>query len=70
MKKRIEYTCPECGEDMELETLDWEMDCDCYTAKISCSKCEAVWYEYFKLTYDGYGYNGKVYDANGEDCNV
>ena len=65
MKKIYEYTCPECGNDMENETIDMYEDIDCITKVISCGKCGLVWREYFKVTYDGYSYKGEGYAADG-----
>ena len=30
-----------------------------------CGKCGLIWYEYFKITYDGYSYKGEGYAADG-----
>ena len=70
MKKIYEYTCPECGNDIENEVIDMCEDIDCITKTMSCGKCGLIWREYFKVTYDGYSYNRRVYDANGDIAEV
>lgn len=68
--KNRDYICPQCGEDMDLQTEDWYFDDNTVIFEMYCPKCGKQWREYFLLKYDGYGCDGRVYDANGEDCGV
>lgn len=65
VKKNEMCLCPKCGQDGSME--DCEMDIDCLSVKYYCMDCGETWWEYAKLTYDGYVQNGVVYDANGEE---
>lgn len=67
MKKMTDYVCPKCGNDIGNEEIDLERDIDCVTFKMSCPECSATWREFFLLKYDGYAYDQKVYDADGEE---
>ena len=67
MKKTAEYLCPECGEDIDIETVDTEIDESSLSCKMYCTKCGATWYEYFELRYNGYAYKDIDYEANGEE---
>lgn len=65
MAKTTAYVCPECGEDVDLETADAELDEESLSCKMCCLKCGATWHEYFELRYNGYAYNGRDYEADG-----
>ena len=68
MRRKTEMCeCPKCGE-VEARVEDYEFDIDCLWIKCYCTACEESWTEYATLTYDGYSYNGKVYDAEGKEC--
>ena len=67
MIKNEGFVCPKCGE-WDVRTEDYVMDIDCLWVKLSCPHCEESWSEYHSLTYDGYTYEGKVYDADGKEC--
>lgn len=67
MKKMNEYDCPECGNDIDNETIEIEQDIESICMTMSCGKCSAIWREYFKIIYDGYSYNTKLYDTTGEN---
>ena len=66
MAKTTEYLCPECGEDVDIETVDTEIDECSLSLKMYCTTCGASWHEYFDLRYDGYSYKGIDYEVNGE----
>ena len=66
MKKRYLYSCPECGNDIDLQTIDSEMDEDQMSTKMYCEKCDASWREHFKIIYDGYSYKGEDFAADGD----
>ena len=67
VKKTTEYLCPECGEDVDIETTDTEIDETSLSCKMYCGKCGANWHEYYELRYNGYAYKGVDYDADGEE---
>ena len=66
-KKTTAYLCPECGEDIDIETTDTEIDESSLSCKMYCAVCGASWHEYFELRYDGYAYKGVDYEADGEE---
>lgn len=66
-KKKMMGVCPKCGSRCS-EMTDYEMDLDCLWTKWYCKDCEESWSEYATLIYDGYCYNGKIYDMDGEEC--
>lgn len=63
--KKFEYVCPECKNDMDNEIVDVVWDDGLLIQKYCCGKCNATWKEYFILRYDGYSYNGQVFNADG-----
>ena len=65
MLKNTEYLCPECGEDIDLETMDTDFDDGALSCKMCCEKCGATWREYYVLHYTGYAYKGVNYDEKG-----
>jgi hypothetical protein len=67
MKKMIEDRCPNCHTDHRTSMEDYEIDCDVLTVKLCCQECGTTWREYFKLEYDGYSMDGKVYDKDGNE---
>lgn len=67
IRKREMCACPKCGGD-STRIEDYEMDFDCLWTEWFCPDCEARWYEYYTLIYDGYYHDGKVYDAEGKEC--
>lgn len=67
MKKTTEYLCPECGEDIDIETVDTEIDESSLSCAMYCTKCGATWHEHFDLRYSGYAYKGIDYEADGEE---
>ena len=67
MKKMIEDQCPNCHIDHRTLMEDYEIDCDVLMVKLCCQGCGATWREYFKLEYDGYSMDGKVYDKDGNE---
>jgi hypothetical protein len=46
---------------------DYEIDFGSLMVKLYCRECGATWREYFKLEYDGYSMDGKVYDKDGNE---
>lgn len=64
--KKEECQCPHCG-GYEARIEDYSIYCDCLTLEFFCPTCGADWMEYSKLTYDGYSYKGKSYNAEGEE---
>lgn len=68
--KNREYMCPQCGDDMDLQTEDWYFDDNTAIFEMYCPKCGKQWREYFLLKYDGYGCDHRVYNEYGEDCGV
>ena len=67
MKKNKNYICPNCGEDMDIDIYDYDYDSECLCEKICCNRCEATWREFFLLKYDGYAYDNKIYNADGDE---
>jgi hypothetical protein len=67
MRKIGMCDCPKCGNDNTCMD-DYEMDIDCLWTTWYCPDCGESWAEYYTLTYDGYRYDGKVYDADGKEC--
>lgn len=67
MAKTMEWVCPECNDDTDLETIDTEFDDSSLSCKINCGKCGATWHEYFDLRYAGYAYKGVDYEADGKE---
>ena len=67
MAKTTAYLCPECGEDIDLDTTDTEFDDSSLSCKMYCEKCGATWREYFELHYTGYAYKGIDYEADGKE---
>ena len=66
MLKNEAFVCPLCGSD-NTYIEDYDMDVDCLWVLHRCVKCQATWGEYYTLTYDGYRYDGKSYDADGKE---
>jgi hypothetical protein len=46
---------------------DYEIDYNVLVVKLCCRECGTTWREYFKLEYDGYSMDGKVYDKDGNE---
>ena len=67
MKKNEPYICPECGADMDIQTIDTEIDDTSLGCTMYCEKCGATWREYYELRYNGYAYKGIDYEADGEE---
>lgn len=67
MKKIEPYICPECSADMDIQTVDTEIDENSLSCKMYCEKCGATWHEYYELRYNGYAYKGVDYEADGEE---
>jgi C4-type Zn-finger protein len=67
MKKMIEDQCPNCHADHSASMEDYEIDYNALVVKLYCQECDTTWYEYFKLEYDGYSMDGKVYDKDGNE---
>lgn len=64
MTKKERFVCPKCGSDA-VEIYDQEVVDNCLRFDCQCCECGKTWHEYFKLIYDGYCCDSKVYDANG-----
>lgn len=69
MLKNEAYICPFCGSN-NTRIEDYEMDIDCLWVQHRCKDCQTLWDEYYTLTYDGYVYDGKSYDADGKENEV
>ena len=67
MKKTIEDQCPNCHVDHRASMEDYEIDFNVLVVELYCQECGATWREYFKLEYDGYSMDGKVYDKDGNE---
>ena len=67
MRKNEMCICPECCSDEGI-MIDMELDIDCLWTRWRCKECHEEWSEYYTLTYDGYCYDGRVYDADGKEC--
>ena len=67
MKKMIEDQCPHCHADHRASMEDYDIGCDVLMVKLCCQECGTTWREYFKLEYDGYSMDGKVYDKDGNE---
>lgn len=75
-KKTREYLCPYCGEVEEVYNDSAFDDIDCtekngdiyefISVRRKCAKCGSHWTEHLRLVYDGYYFNGREYDENGE----
>lgn len=71
--KKEKFICPKCS--VEGEILDKHLY-DGLSAKgetvpllmvtFECPKCKAVWNEVFIIDYDGYVYNHREYDREGD----
>jgi predicted RNA-binding Zn-ribbon protein involved in translation (DUF1610 family) len=66
MAKIIEFTCPECGEDVFIDELDATVEDMIAYIKMTCCSCGTEWVDSFRLTYNGYSIGGEIWDKNGE----
>lgn len=67
MKKTMEWTCPQCGEDVYLTERECSVEDMLANIAVSCDVCGAKWNEYFSLSYTGYAYKNIDYDHKGEE---
>ena len=65
--KHSDYTCPCCGGSENIETTDWDQNDEFLIHKMWCSDCAIAWREYFKIEYDGYTYDNKEFDKEGNE---
>lgn len=63
--KDNDYVCPRCGESNCI-THDSDCDFDGGTIYYECEDCGARWKEFFIVKYDGYEFEDKLYDKDGE----
>lgn len=66
MAKTMEFTCPECGENIFIDEVDATVEDMFAYVKMTCCGCGAEWTDVFRLTYNGYSIGTQCYDKNGE----
>lgn len=67
MAKTMEFTCPECNEDVFVDEVDATVEDMVAYVKMTCRCCGAEWTDTFRLTYNGYSIGAQYYDKNGEE---
>lgn len=67
IKKKFEDECPLCHANHSAAMMDYEFYGDFLSVRLCCGSCGALWKEYFNLTYDGYSFNGIVFNKEGEE---
>ena len=66
MLKNEARVCPLCGSD-DTCMEDYAIDVDRLWTKHRCKDCQAIWGEYYTVSYGGYLYDDKSYDADGKE---
>ena len=67
MKKIHPCECPNCGESdgRYVSCLNTDIDGSTYREDWVCGKCNSYWIEYYSLIWNGYAFENKDYDLDG-----